>query len=504
LFPRALKRNPAVLPVALILIQIIMPGRSPISGAEWQKHKATIEDLYMTKGMKLADLMQTMKMNHGFSATKSQYTTKFKTWNFQKNYSPGFWRSIKDHLERTGHDVADANLEIYGHPIKRKKLVKAVYRYDLPTLRPLSKQAVSDAVKVKSATTDSVGSMAATPCTPDVVSRGPGAASPPPIPPTTATAQYSHVVFPSPIAISEAAEGAEPMRNGDIHTLPDQTTRAISSTESQNSTNTATLPRQLLKFAAPVALSEENTSWLRSAIEKSNVWLVEKLLESGADPNTGWSKYSGKLVFPVEAACTIFNIRILLRLLQYRARVTGALLKHVTDKWATWLDMRDPENELLEIVDFLLRKGLTINAMEPHTRRTLLHYSICYSRNGIANLFLDYGADPNLDLMEDKLFRITPLQSAILDDKQGTVVKRLLAAGANANAPASIYIHTALCRAVQIRGLEFCRELLAHGANPHMVCTACDPPMTPMERAHKDPSSDESRLIIAHSESMRL
>ncbi|KAI1852807.1 hypothetical protein JX266_002348 [Neoarthrinium moseri] len=52
---------------------------------EWNKHRATIEKLYMGDGKTLAEVAQWMQLNRNFKANTRMYRTRFRAWKIYKN-----------------------------------------------------------------------------------------------------------------------------------------------------------------------------------------------------------------------------------------------------------------------------------------------------------------------------------------------------------------------------------------------------------------------------------
>ena len=61
--------------------------------------------------------------------SKSQYTTKFKAWELQKNSKSEFWEGIGGGLKRRHLEVSEANVYFNDGHIPLKKLKKEVPRY---------------------------------------------------------------------------------------------------------------------------------------------------------------------------------------------------------------------------------------------------------------------------------------------------------------------------------------------------------------------------------------
>lgn len=60
------------------------PKSRAIPIEEWERHKDVIRDLFAQKY--LAEVIEEMKREHDFDATKSQYEAKLRLWGFGKNW----------------------------------------------------------------------------------------------------------------------------------------------------------------------------------------------------------------------------------------------------------------------------------------------------------------------------------------------------------------------------------------------------------------------------------
>ncbi|KAK7997392.1 nucleolar complex protein [Apiospora arundinis] len=60
---------------------------SQYSEDEWDKHKATLNQMYMVEGRTLQEVQQIMKTVYSFPATTKMFKTRFKRWGWVKNIS---------------------------------------------------------------------------------------------------------------------------------------------------------------------------------------------------------------------------------------------------------------------------------------------------------------------------------------------------------------------------------------------------------------------------------
>ncbi|KAH7309284.1 hypothetical protein BKA65DRAFT_559492 [Rhexocercosporidium sp. MPI-PUGE-AT-0058] len=64
-------------------------GRPSLANSAFEEHRSIITRLYYMKGCTLPDVIQIMKMRHGFSATTKQYKDRLKFW--------ALWKNIRNH-----------------------------------------------------------------------------------------------------------------------------------------------------------------------------------------------------------------------------------------------------------------------------------------------------------------------------------------------------------------------------------------------------------------------
>jgi hypothetical protein len=96
-----------------------MPKRI-VEDALWNSHKATIEDLYMTKAIGLKEVMKTMRSQYGFdrrsvqysilsgsivcgvanSRRENQYTRNFRRWNWRRKFTKAEYEYIDQQVQK--------------------------------------------------------------------------------------------------------------------------------------------------------------------------------------------------------------------------------------------------------------------------------------------------------------------------------------------------------------------------------------------------------------------
>ncbi|KAK6851339.1 ankyrin [Apiospora arundinis] len=115
---------------------------STILKEEWEKHKATILQLYSEMGFPLTRKNDAekdrcvdwiMRNEHGFSASKWQYENQLKKWSVTKNLKQDEWISLLAHhdlLETQGKEV---RIVISGKVQTKDRIRKARHRYCGPS-----------------------------------------------------------------------------------------------------------------------------------------------------------------------------------------------------------------------------------------------------------------------------------------------------------------------------------------------------------------------------------
>ncbi|KAI0173724.1 Clr5 domain-containing protein [Pestalotiopsis sp. NC0098] len=105
------------------------------SELEWESQKDAIYGLYIKENRKLRDLQEEMRLA-GFSATKSQYETKFKAWRFFKNDTKipaTTWKHVAHKVEKRKRDNKESDVFINGVQVDHKRVRKEISRYRYST-----------------------------------------------------------------------------------------------------------------------------------------------------------------------------------------------------------------------------------------------------------------------------------------------------------------------------------------------------------------------------------
>ncbi|KAL2671372.1 hypothetical protein Neosp_013957 [[Neocosmospora] mangrovei] len=105
-------------------------SRAPrIPNTQWEKHKPTIHNLYISQEKKLEDVIKLMADKHGFRPTKAQYVRKLESWGFKKNSSKEKWEHAAAVFRKRKLEGKETELQMNGKVISTKKLRKELGRY---------------------------------------------------------------------------------------------------------------------------------------------------------------------------------------------------------------------------------------------------------------------------------------------------------------------------------------------------------------------------------------
>ncbi|KAI1477999.1 hypothetical protein F4774DRAFT_387446 [Daldinia eschscholtzii] len=92
---------------------------------DWDHHKETILNLYLTSDLSVDQLVQTMDKQHGFRATISQYEAQFRAWNARKNLKVHEWEGIFEIIDDLSSRDTQSRVVISGHPVSPDRVHRA-------------------------------------------------------------------------------------------------------------------------------------------------------------------------------------------------------------------------------------------------------------------------------------------------------------------------------------------------------------------------------------------
>ena len=210
--------------------------------------------------------------------------------------------------------------------------------------------------------------------------------------------------------------------------------------------------RQLLEQQVPVnARQPDGTSALHWAVHQDDLATVDLLIAAGADVRAS-SDYG---VTPLSLACTNGNAAIVDRLLQSRADPNAA--SPVTGETVL---MTAARTGIVEVVAALLNHGADVNAHEIGHGQTALMWAAAEGHTEVATLLIARGSE----LRARSKAGSTPLLFAARTGEP-ELVRLLLGAGADVNDEAADGT-TALLVATVRSDMALARLLLEHGADP--------------------------------------
>jgi len=233
----------------------------------------------------------------------------------------------------------------------------------------------------------------------------------------------------------------------------------------------AGLLEYLLSISGPTAEAlAENL--FRLAIDDNDVPMVEKIMESGIDPNEQiYHTHHGSGITPLQRACEMGSLELVRILIEVGADVNSTVSEGDSALMRAlypFNDDYDPEEYLVdtELVRILLRAGAKVN---PGYGESPLSKAAHSGHVEAVALLISAGADVNFS---DEEYGETPLMEAVNSDEYVlgeeviAIVRDLLHAGADAQATAKYDNEsvTVLEAAMRRRNIELIQLLLDGGA----------------------------------------
>ncbi|KAI3336336.1 ankyrin repeat-containing domain protein [Xylariaceae sp. AK1471] len=104
---------------------------------DWERHKATILNLYLLEKKPLHQVASYMQQEHNF--VKKQYQYKLKKWGVKKSLGKSFWRYVGHRVQtRKGKR---SEITLFGIPLSEEKIRKEMQRYrTIPTADDFGKR----------------------------------------------------------------------------------------------------------------------------------------------------------------------------------------------------------------------------------------------------------------------------------------------------------------------------------------------------------------------------
>ncbi|KAF2678237.1 ankyrin [Lentithecium fluviatile CBS 122367] len=110
------------------------PRARKIDEATWERHRSTIERLYVTEDKQLEGkdgVIVIMTKGHAFTASKSQYETRFKVWKIRKNVKRNEWPPILKKVRKRKRLGKDSEVTLNGTVISKERIEREISRYGL-------------------------------------------------------------------------------------------------------------------------------------------------------------------------------------------------------------------------------------------------------------------------------------------------------------------------------------------------------------------------------------
>ncbi|KAI5927288.1 ankyrin repeat-containing domain protein [Camillea tinctor] len=108
---------------------------------DWTPHRSTIRSLYLYQNKPLKYIIDYMRDNHGFSASKSEYERQLKVWRCRKNGTPEIWEYVARELRARESEGSQSDVYIDGNIIdkaivKRRTAPSRVFVSSIDSIMP--------------------------------------------------------------------------------------------------------------------------------------------------------------------------------------------------------------------------------------------------------------------------------------------------------------------------------------------------------------------------------
>ncbi|KAG9237441.1 ankyrin repeat-containing domain protein [Amylocarpus encephaloides] len=105
------------------------------SEEDWDLHKTTLGDLYF--GSTLKEMMQQMKRDHQFVASKNQFERKFKEWGFRKNFTKEELKAVLSKKHKRDREDKASQVSMNGMVIPEKRIRKEESRFTISEVQEI-------------------------------------------------------------------------------------------------------------------------------------------------------------------------------------------------------------------------------------------------------------------------------------------------------------------------------------------------------------------------------
>ncbi|KAF2792453.1 hypothetical protein K505DRAFT_246622 [Melanomma pulvis-pyrius CBS 109.77] len=102
-----------------------------IAHSLWEHHRSTIERLFMVEERTLEGkdgVIDTMKRDHDFWASKSQYESRLKKWGMRKKITEKEWRAILLRVQRRANEGRQTEIVFNGMVLSEQRITRELAR----------------------------------------------------------------------------------------------------------------------------------------------------------------------------------------------------------------------------------------------------------------------------------------------------------------------------------------------------------------------------------------
>ncbi|KAI1117737.1 Clr5 domain-containing protein [Nemania sp. NC0429] len=130
--------------ISLVITQTLsfIPAVSTMASNDWERHKATILNLYLLENAPVHRVVSYMRDNYNFVKTKAQYEYQFKKWGAKKNATKETWQGVAHQINKRRGKHSETTL--VGMPVSAEKTRRMMQRYaSIPTANEFGRRLAS-------------------------------------------------------------------------------------------------------------------------------------------------------------------------------------------------------------------------------------------------------------------------------------------------------------------------------------------------------------------------